>query len=62
LISFDGSLPTLRNILRDMGFRRRTMIADRKSRAEYNGVREKRVSLTEIIIVPGGRENALLPG
>jgi hypothetical protein len=43
-----------------MGFKRRIKKANRKIRTEENYVREKRVSLSETIIVPVARENAIL--
>jgi hypothetical protein len=44
LIGFNGSLPRLRSILKNMGFRWRTTKSNRKLLTEKNDVREKRIS------------------
>jgi hypothetical protein len=44
LIGFNGSLPSIRRILKNMGFRWRATKSNRKLLIEKNDVREKRIS------------------
>jgi hypothetical protein len=44
LTGFNGSFPSLRSVLKNMGFRWRTTKSNRKLLIEKNDVREKRIS------------------